>query len=39
MLRTDVKNEIHSVLLMHNVEPRGSPFSEEYMEYLRRIED
>ncbi|MGC9178523.1 MAG: hypothetical protein ACP5G6_09010 [Conexivisphaera sp.] len=38
-MRTDVKNEIHAVLLMYNVEPRGTPFSEEYVEDLRRIGD
>ncbi|MGC9178564.1 MAG: IS110 family transposase, partial [Conexivisphaera sp.] len=30
-MRTNVKNEIHAVLLMYNVEPRGTPFSEEYI--------
>ncbi|MGC8614093.1 MAG: IS110 family transposase, partial [Conexivisphaera sp.] len=38
-MRTNVKNEIHSVLLMYNIQPRGTPFSEEYVEDLRRIGD
>lgn len=38
-MRTNVKNRIHGYLLMNNVQTGAKPFSKEFVEVIRKIDD
>src|SRR5208283_3171483 len=38
-MRGSVKNRVHAYLLMNNIKIEGSPFTEGFLDELRKVED